>query len=207
MRQWRGLDPSTRATLQRFLAAFTEVRSRRASSANPPSERATLPPAPLGLEENVTRGLDMGAVDYVIKPFSASELTARIRAALRQRAGVIPEAQPQPYALGDLAIDYARRRVTLAGVPVELTPTEYGVLYELSAHAGTVLTHQQLLVRVWGVGRSGDNGLVRTIVRRLRARLGDDADNPRYIFTEPRVGYWMAAGEGPSGEPTSPPPG
>ncbi len=148
-----------------------------------------------GQEENVTRALDMGAVDYVIKPFSASELTARIRAALRQRAGVIPTAQPPPYALGDLAIDYAQRRVTLAGVPLELTPTEYGVLYELSAHAGTVLTHQQLLVRVWGVGRSGDSGLVRTIVRRLRAKLGDDADEPKYIFTEPRVGYQMPVGE------------
>ncbi len=147
-----------------------------------------------GQEENVTRALDMGAVDYVTKPFSASELTARIRAALRQRAGVIPTAQPPPYALGDLAIDYAQRRVTLAGVPLELTPTEYGVLYELSAHAGTVLTHQQLLVRVWGAGRSGDSGLVRTIVRRLRARLGDDADEPKYIFTEPRVGYQMPVG-------------
>ena len=150
-----------------------------------------------GQEENVTRALDLGAVDYVVKPFSASELTARIRAALRQRAGVIPTALPQPYAQGDLAIDYAQRRVTLAGEPLQLTPTEYGVLYELSAHAGTALTHQQLLARVWGVGRSGDSGLLRTIIRRLRARLGDDADNPRYIFTEPRVGYRMGKPETP----------
>ena len=153
-----------------------------------------------GQEENVTRALDLGAVDYVVKPFSASELTSRIRAALRQRAGLGPPAQPQPYALGDLAIDYAQRRVTLAGSPLELTATEYAVLYELSAHAGTVLTHQQLMARVWGVGRSGDTGLLRTIVRRLRAKLDDDADNPRYIFTVPRVGYWMpnatAPGEG-----------
>ena len=128
-------------------------------------------------------------MDYVVKPFSASELTARIRAALRQRAGLAPPAQP--YALGDLGIDYAQRRVTFAGSPLELTATEYAVLYELTAHAGTVLTHQQLLARVWGVGRSGDTGLLRTIVRRLRAKLGDDADSPRYIFTVPRVGYWM----------------
>jgi len=85
--------------------------------------------------------------------------------------------------------------VTLAGSPLELTATEYAVLYELSAHAGTVLTHQYLLVRVWGVGRSGDSGLLRTIIRRLRAKLGDDAETPRYIFTEPRVGYRMAEGE------------
>ena len=155
-----------------------------------------------GQEENVTRALDLGAVDYMVKPFSASELTSRIRAALRQRAGVIPTAQHLPYALGDLGIDYAQRRVTLAGSSLELTPTEYGVLYELSAHGGTVLTHQQLVARVWGVGRSGDSGLLRTIIRRLRVKLGDDADNPRYIFTEPRVGYRMPRGEEPEAEET-----
>ena len=79
----------------------------------------------------------------------------------------------------------------MAGRPVELTATEYAVLYDLSAHGGKVLTHDQLLLRVWGVARSGDAGLVRTIVRRLRRKLGDDANNPRYIFTEPRVGYRM----------------
>ncbi len=131
-------------------------------------------------------------MDYVVKPFSPSELAARIRATIRQRAGLSPAAQPQPYALEDLAIDYAERRVTVAGHPVELTATEYAVLYELSPNAGMALTHHQLVVRVWGVGRSGDSGLVRTIVRRLRHKLGDDAENPRYIFTEPRVGYRMA---------------
>ncbi|MDE2787339.1 MAG: response regulator [Chloroflexota bacterium] len=150
-----------------------------------------------GQEENVTRALDMGAADYVVKPFSASELTARIRAALRQRAGLGPTAQPPPYTLGDLSIDYAQRRVTLAGRAVELTATEYAVLYELSANAGTALTHDQLVVRVWGPNRSGDNGLVRTIIRRLRRRLEDSAANPRYIFTEPRIGYRMARGDEP----------
>ena len=156
-----------------------------------------------GQEENVTRALDLGAVDYVVKPFSASELTARIRAALRQRAGLGPAVQAQPYALEDLSIDYAQRRVTLAGIQLDLTATEYAVLYELSAHAGTVLTHQQLLARVWGVGRSGDTGLLRTIIRRLRARLGDDADNPRYIFTVPRTGYRMEKGEMQGEEPST----
>ena len=148
-----------------------------------------------GREENVTRALDLGAVDYVVKPFSPSELAARIRAALRQRAGVIPTEQPQHVGLGDLSIDYAQRRVTLAGSRVELTATEYAVLYELSAHAGTVLTRDQLVVRVWGVGRSGEAGPLRTNIRRLRAKLGDDAENPLYIFTEPRVGYRMPQGE------------
>ena len=153
-----------------------------------------------GQEENVTRALDMGAVDYVVKPFAPSELAARVRAALRQRAGLSPAAQPQPYVLGDLSIDYAQRRVAVAGNPVELTATEYAVLYELSASAGMALTHDQLVARVWGVGRSGDSGLVRTIVRRLRQKLDDDAESPRYIFTEPRVGYRMARGEEPERE-------
>ena len=148
-----------------------------------------------GEEEQVTRALDMGAADYVVKPFSPSELAARIRAALRQRAGLGLAGLPRPYALGALAIDYAERRVTVGGRPVELTPTEYGVLYELSAQAGVVVTYAQLLLRVWGTGHSGDAGLTRTIVTRLRQKLGDDASDPTYIFTEPRVGYRMAKGE------------
>ena len=150
-----------------------------------------------GHEELVTMALDMGAVDYVVKPFSPSELAARIRAAMRQRAGLGREEQPGPFLLGDLGIDYAERRVTLEGRPVQLTANEYGVLHQLSTHAGMVLTHDQLLLRVWGVGHSGDTGLVRSIVRRLRRKLGDDAENPTYIVTEPRVGYRMARGEEP----------
>ena len=148
-----------------------------------------------GQEENVIRALDMGAVDYVVKPFSASELAARIRAALRQRAGLGRAAQPPPYVLGDLSVNYAEREVTLSGHPVELTATEYAVLSELSSHDGMVLTHDQLLLRVWGVAHSGDAGLVRTIVRRLRQKLGDEAGSPYYILTEPRVGYRMRRGE------------
>ncbi len=137
----------------------------------------------------------MGAVDYVAKPFAPSELGARIRAALRQRAGLGRAGQPQPYALGDLAIDYAERRVALGGRPVELTPTEYGVLVELSSHDGMVLTYGQLLLRVWGLGHSGNSGLVRTIVNRLRRKLGDNANAPSYIFNEPGVGYRMGRSE------------
>ena len=154
-----------------------------------------------GQEEMVVKALDRGAVDYVVKPFSPSELSARIRAALRQRTGPGRAAQPKPYVLGDLRVDYAERRVTLGGGQVELTATEYEVLHELSAHGGMVLTHDQLLYRVWGMGHSGDTGLVRTIVTRLRAKLGDRADQPRYIFTEPRVGYRMPRGEGVEEEP------
>ena len=148
-----------------------------------------------GQEELVIRALDMGAVDYVVKPFSPYELSARIRAAMRQRSGLARAEQPRDYLLGDLSINYPERRVSLGGRPVELTPTEYAVLQELSVHGGMVLTHDQLLLRVWGVGHSGDSGLVRTIVARLRGKLGDTGGLRRYILSEPRVGYRMPKGE------------
>ena len=142
----------------------------------------------------------MGAADYVVKPFSPTELAARIRAALRKRAAPGWAGPPGPYSLGDLSIDYAERRVTLAGRPVQVTATEYELLYRLSAAAGRVLTHDQLLQAVWGPERTGEPGLVRNVVKRLRRKLRDDADNPTYVFTEPRVGYRMAKGEGQGSE-------
>ncbi len=148
-----------------------------------------------GQDDVVARAFDMGAADYVVKPFSATELAARIRAALRRREAGIAAELPQPYVLDDLSIDYAERRTAVAGHPVELTATEYDMLFELSVNAGRVLSHEHLLRRVWGPDNSGDAGLVRTIVKRLRRKLGDDAKNPRYILTEPRVGYRMARSE------------
>ena len=144
-----------------------------------------------GQEQLVAQALDLRAADYLVKPFSPVELAARIRASLRRRETPEPSA---PYVLGDLGIDYALRRVSLGGRPVELTATEYALLYELSAKAGMALTHDQLVARVWGVGRSGDSGRMRTIVRRLRQKLDDDAENPKYILAVPRVGYRMARG-------------
>ena len=148
-----------------------------------------------GQEEVVARAFDMGAADYVVKPFSPTELAARIRAALRKRAA--PElAQPsEPYVRGDLTVDYARRRVTVAGNPVELTDIEYRMLVELSANAGRALTHVHLLQRVWGPDKGEDTGPVRNIVKRLRRKLGEDASNPAFIFAVPRVGYRMEKGE------------
>ena len=135
----------------------------------------------------------MEAVDYVVKPFSPTELAARIRAALRRRAAPHPAEPSEPYSLGDLTIDYTGHRVAVAGRPVRLTPTEYELLFELSVHAGRVLTHDQLLQRVWGPERTGEPWLVREVAKRLRRKLGDDAGddagNPAYIPTEPRVGY------------------
>ena len=97
--------------------------------------------------------------------------------------------------LGGLTINYAERGVTVDGSPVRLTATEYGLLFELSVNAGRVLTHHDLLQRVWGLDHSGGRGTVRSCVKRLRRKLGEDANNPAYIFAEPRVGYRMGKGE------------
>ena len=150
-----------------------------------------------GQEDLIAKAFDMGAVDYVAKPFSPTELAARIRAALRRRAGGFLFMQSGAYELGDLVINYAERKVSVAGRKVTLTATEYALLFELAANAGLIMTHDQLLQRVWNEKHSGDAGLVRTVVKRLRQKLGDDAHNPKYIVTEPRVGYRMERGETP----------
>jgi two-component system KDP operon response regulator KdpE len=135
--------------------------------------------------------LDAGADDYVTKPFAMEELLARARAALR-RAG--PEEPSQPaFNYGELTVDVARQLVTLSGVPVHLTPTEYSLLETLAANPGKLLTHQWLLRRVWGQGYGTETTYLRTYVRALRKKLGDDAASPKLIVTEPGVGYrWIA---------------
>ena len=147
-------------------------------------------------DRNITRALEMGAADYIIKPFSPTELVARIRAALRKRRA--DPTPPQTYVSGALAIDFARRSVSIAGDPALLTSTEYRLLSELARNAGRVLTHRQLRERVWGPEYADDNPrLLRAFVRSLRKKLGDDARAPTYILTEPRVGYRLAqAGPG-----------
>ena len=141
-----------------------------------------------GQDQLVARAFEMGADDYVVKPFSPTELVARIRAALRRRTTSEPAA---PYAVGDLTIDYAERLVTLAGSPVGLTAIQYRLLVELSANAGRVLTYEQLLRRVWGLEADADVRPMRTAISAIRRKLADDADDPTYIFTELRVGYRM----------------
>ena len=155
-----------------------------------------------GREEVVARAFDMGAADYVVKPFSPTELSARIRAALRRRVAAEPS---EPYVLRDLVIDYAGRSVTLAGRPVELVAMEYRMLAELSANAGRVLTYQRLLERVWGERGDADMRPMRTLINKLRRKLGDVGSKPTYIFTERRVGYRMPKGETGSGKPPTAP--
>ena len=103
--------------------------------------------------------------------------------------------------LGDLTIDYAERRVSLSGRRVHVTPTEYKLLFELSVNAGRVLTFDVLLERVWGQDHSGGRASLRTYVKRLRRKLGEDASSSRYIFAENRVGYRMGRAETPEPEP------
>ena len=151
-----------------------------------------------GQDDYVVRAFDMGASDYIVKPFSPSELGARIRAALRKRrAAELPEPA-EPYVLGDLALNFLERRVTLAGRPLELTATEYRLLVELAASPGRVVTNGQLLERIWGAGAAHSAGTapVRNIVSRLRRKLGDSASDPKYIFNESRVGYRIAKPQG-----------
>ena len=143
-------------------------------------------------EEYVVQALRMGADDYIVKPFAPNELVARIEASLRKRA-VFDHADVQrPYRLGELTIDYMERGVTISDLPVLLTATEYKLLFELSINSGRVLTHDQILQRVWGPEYSGDAQLVRAMVKKVRRKLGEDGNDPKYVLTEPRVGYTMA---------------
>ena len=136
-------------------------------------------------EETVARALESGADDYIVKPFSPMELTARVGAALRRRAGA------KPFVLGELVIDYEHRLVTVAGRAVELTATEYELLRVLSLNAGRVSTYDALRRQVWGGRDSEGSDPVRTVVKRLRRKLGDDASEPTWIFSERGVGYRM----------------
>ena len=138
-----------------------------------------------GGDETIAKALASGAADYIAKPFSATELTARIGAALRKRA------EPEPFVLGELAIRYDRRRVSVAGQPVDLTATEYELLRVLSLGAGRVVTFDSLIRQVWHGRKHGNQKLVRAFIRSLRSKLGDDAAAPAYIFSERGVGYRM----------------
>ena len=141
-----------------------------------------------GQDQLVARAFEMGADDYVVKPFSPTELVARIRAALRRRTTSEP---PVPYVVGDLTIDYSERLVTLRGTPIHLTAIQYRLLAELAASAGRVVTYEHLLRRVWRSDEDGDVRPMRTAISAIRGKLGDDAVNPTYILTELRVGYKM----------------
>lgn len=136
-----------------------------------------------GRDETIARALEMGAIDYIVKPFSPTELTARIRAALRR------SAEPDSCVLKDLEIHYDQHRVTIAGRPIHLTTTEYRLLRVLSLSAGSVVTYDKLIRLVWGDQDISNKGYVRTFVKKLRHKLGDDAVQPTYILNVRGIGY------------------
>ncbi|MDE2778746.1 MAG: winged helix-turn-helix domain-containing protein [Chloroflexota bacterium] len=141
--------------------------------------------------ECIVRAFEKGADDYIVKPFSPSELVARIRASFRKRSDNRHALAREEFVVGDLSISYPERRVAVAGKKVHLTATEYQLLYELSTKAGRVLTQDELLRRIWGEEYMGDIQLLRAFVKTLRQKLGDNARRPTYIFTEHGVGYRM----------------
>lgn len=137
-------------------------------------------------EEQKIAALDAGADDYLSKPFSTGELLARIRAALR-RAN--PATANPILKVGELSVDRARRRVTLAGQEIALTPTEYELLCVLLCQAGKVLTHRQLLTQVWGEAYANELHLLRVNISNLRQKIEPNPTRPLYILTEPGIGY------------------
>ncbi|HEY8761557.1 MAG TPA: response regulator transcription factor [Candidatus Dormibacteraeota bacterium] len=138
-------------------------------------------------ERDKVRALDLGADDYLVKPFGLEELLARIRAVVRRQAAVASGAAL--VKAGDLTIDLEKRLVTVAGREVHLTPTEYELLRYLAVHAGKLITHTILLREVWGTYAVGEAQNTRYVVAQIRRKLGDDPARPRYIATEPGVGY------------------
>ncbi len=142
-------------------------------------------------EPDKVAALDLGADDYLTKPFGIDELMARVRALLR-RASAQGAPRPVRFRAADLKIDLDARRVTLSGVEVRLTKTEWALLAELCQHPGKLLTHRWLLERVWGPGYVGDVDVLRVFISQLRKKLEHDPGRPKLIATDPGIGYrWL----------------
>jgi two-component system, OmpR family, KDP operon response regulator KdpE len=139
----------------------------------------------VGDEREKVRALDAGADDYVTKPFGSEELLARMRAVLRRRS----EAGDGPVRVGDLEIDLADRAVRRSGDQVHLTPIEFDLLSQLAQHPGRLVTHRQLLHEVWGPGYEDETHYLRVHFAHVRAKIEPDPSNPRYVITEPGIGY------------------
>jgi two-component system KDP operon response regulator KdpE len=135
------------------------------------------------------KGLELGADDYVTKPFNHLELTARVKAVLRRLEMPAPASRAPSFQAGELEVDFARQEARLRGARLDLTPTEYKLLYHLVRNADHILQHGTLLARVWGREYVNEVDYIRVYIRRLREKLGDDPDNPRYIRTERGLGY------------------
>ncbi len=142
------------------------------------------------LDQDKISALDLGADDYLTKPFSSGELLARLRVALRHAAQRdAADSDPSSFSTGDLVIDFAARRVTMRGQSIKLTPLEYKLLTTLARHAGKVLTHRQILKEVWGPASLEQSHYVRIYMGQLRRKLEVDPARPEYLMTEVGVGY------------------
>ena len=139
------------------------------------------------------KGLELGADDYVTKPFNHLELMARVKAVLRRHDMPAPASRAPSFRSGDLEVDFATQEARLRGERLDLTATEYKVLYHLVRNAGHVLQHGTLLAKVWGREYVDEVDYIRVYIRRLREKLGDDPEHPRYIATERRLGYRFLA--------------
>lgn len=137
-------------------------------------------------EEEKVRLLELGADDYVVKPFGMAELLARARAALRRQTGMVGEPRVQ---VGSLVIDFARRHVSVDGANVQLTAKEYKLMQVLARHAGNVVTHHHLLKEVWGPSHAHDGHYLRIFIRKIRRKIEKDPARPRLLKTELGVGY------------------
>jgi two-component system, OmpR family, KDP operon response regulator KdpE len=144
-----------------------------------------------GREYDKVTALDLGADDYLTKPFGVDELLARVRATLR-RTGSVLDSNLQPYRHADLEVDFSARRVRVAGRDILLTPKQYDVLAYLARNAGKVLTHRQILQAAWGGQYADEVDYVWTYVRRIRRQIEHEPSEPRFLLTEPGVGYRMA---------------
>ncbi|MBA7697785.1 Transcriptional regulatory protein KdpE [subsurface metagenome] len=146
-----------------------------------------------GDEEDKVKCLDLGADDYMTKPFGVEELIARVRTVLRRTQAVGATVTQPAFTSGDLVINFVERRVTIADREVKLTPTEYNLLQELVLNAGKVLTHTHLLSKVWGPEYRDEREYLHVFIRRLRNKLEPDRANPRHILSVPGVGYQFKA--------------
>jgi two-component system KDP operon response regulator KdpE len=146
-------------------------------------------------ESDLLRGFDSGADDYLTKPFSSKELLARVRAVLKRTRRESTTPAEVDIVCGDLRIELARRRVTVAGREVRLTPTEYNLLHELATHRNQILLHTQLLTAVWGAEYRDDLDYLRAYIRYLRQKIEADPANPKLIVTNQGVGYMLACPE------------
>jgi two-component system, OmpR family, KDP operon response regulator KdpE len=142
-----------------------------------------------GQEEHKISALDTGANDYITKPFSTGELLARVRVALRSSPPPVEETETGTVRVGDLAIDFDMRRVTVGGAEVHLTPTEYRLLGLLMRSGGRVLTHRQILRQVWGAGYEAQVQYLRVYMKKLRYKIESEPAQPKYLINEPGVGY------------------